>query len=223
MDAIAGHFEIDWSKEDLERVTHTIVKKYNAEIHSQSAIEGTLELKHEHHVAGHDVERIEIEIFDVAHNIIGGGEEGDKTIVGTKEQADHSLQYMVAAAMLDDQVMPEQYLPERIQRSDVQSLLRKVAVRASSAYSLKFPNTMPCRIVVRLRDGQTLIKEKQDYEGFHTRPMTWRTVADKFERLSDAFVDAALRKEIVDAVTRLESIQIVELTELLTQVRAVHL
>jgi 2-methylcitrate dehydratase len=126
------------------------------------------------------------------------------------------------APILDDQVMPEQYLPERIQRSDVQNLLRKVAVRASSAYSLKFPNTMPCRIMVRLRDGRTLIKEKKDYEGFHSRPMTWRTVADKFERLSSAFVDAALRKEIVDAVARLESIQIVDLTKLLTQVRVAH-
>jgi 2-methylcitrate dehydratase len=222
MDAIVGRFEIEWSKEDLERVTRTIVKKYNAEIHSQSAIEGTLELKHEHHVAGADVERVEIEIFDVAHNIIGGGEEGDKTVVRTKEQADHSLQYMVAAAILDDQVMPEQYLPERIQRSDVQNLLRKIVVRASSAYSLKFPNAMPCRIVVHLRDGRTLTKEKQDYEGFHTRPMTWRTVADKFERLSGAFADAALRKEILNAVARLESIQTVDLTELLTQVRVVR-
>jgi 2-methylcitrate dehydratase len=222
MDAIVGRFEIEWSKEDLERVTRTIVKKYNAEIHSQSAIEGTLELKHEHHVAGADVERVEIEIFDVAHNIIGGGEEGDKTVVRTKEQADHSLQYMVAAAILDDQVMPEQYLPERIQRSDVQNLLRKIVVRASSAYSLKFPNAMPCRIVIHLRDGRTLTKEKQDYEGFHTRPMTWRTVIDKFERLSGAFADAALCKEILNAVARLESIQTVDLTELLTQVRVVR-
>jgi 2-methylcitrate dehydratase len=222
MDAIAGRFEIEWSKEDLERVTHTIVKKYNAEIHSQSAIEGALELKNEHHVTSADVDRVEIEIFDVAHNIIGGGEEGDKTVVRTKEQADHSLQYMVAAAILDDQVMPEQYLPERIQRSDVQNLLRKIAVRASSAYSLKFPNTMPCRIMVHLRDGRTFTKEKQDYEGFHTRSMTWRTVADKFERLSGVFADAALRKEILDAVARLESIQTVDLTELLTQVRVVR-
>ncbi len=34
MDAIAGQFVIDWSSEDLERVLRTIVKKYNAEIHS---------------------------------------------------------------------------------------------------------------------------------------------------------------------------------------------
>ena len=37
-------------------MTRTIVKKYNAEIHSQSAIEGTLELKHERQFAGADVE-----------------------------------------------------------------------------------------------------------------------------------------------------------------------
>ena len=47
MDAIAGPFEIDWSLEDLELVRRTIVKKFNAEIHSQSAIEGILRLKQE--------------------------------------------------------------------------------------------------------------------------------------------------------------------------------
>ena len=40
----------------------------------------------------------------------------DKSVMRTKEEADHSLQYMVAVAILDDQVTPEQYLPERIQR-----------------------------------------------------------------------------------------------------------
>jgi 2-methylcitrate dehydratase len=44
MDAIAGRFELDWGQEDLEAVTRTIVKKYNAEVHSQSALEGILEL-----------------------------------------------------------------------------------------------------------------------------------------------------------------------------------
>ena len=73
-----GRFELDWSLEDLERVTRTIIKKFNAEIHSQSAIEGILELKKEHGFTPGDVERVEIEIFDVAYNIIGGGEEGAK-------------------------------------------------------------------------------------------------------------------------------------------------
>ena len=45
MDAIAGVFDIDWLREDLERVKRTILKRFNAEIHSQSAIQGVLDLK----------------------------------------------------------------------------------------------------------------------------------------------------------------------------------
>ena len=79
MEAIAGPFEIDWAREDLESVRRTILKRYNAEIHSQSAIEALLELRAEHGLTGAEVERIELDIFQVAYDIIGGGEEGDKT------------------------------------------------------------------------------------------------------------------------------------------------
>src|SRR5512135_2967518 len=51
MDAIAGNFSLDWRKEDLEKITQTIVKRYNAEIHSQATIEGVLELKHNQSIA----------------------------------------------------------------------------------------------------------------------------------------------------------------------------
>lgn len=219
MDAIAGRFEIDWSQEGLERATHTILKRYNAEIHSQSAIEGILELKREHGFASAEVARVEIEIFDVAYHIIGGGEEGDKTIARTKEEADHSLPYMVAVAILDDRVMPEQYKPERIQRHDVQALLRKISVRPLEAYSQRFPNEMPCRITVSLYNNQVLVKEKQDYEGFRTHPMRWETVVQKFERLSGPYTDAPLRLKIIDAVTDMDSIRIAYIMRLLAKVQ----
>jgi 2-methylcitrate dehydratase len=221
MDAISGRFELDWSREDLERVTRTIIKKANAEIHSQSAIEGILKLKQETGFTPGDVEHIDIEIFDVAYHIIGGGEEGSKTLVRTKEEADHSLPYMVAVALLDNQVMPEQYKPERINRQDVQGLLRKIKVSPSEEYSRRFPDEMPCRLVVTLRDGRILKKEKRDYEGFHTRPMVWETVVRKFEGLSASYADSALRKKIVDAVARLEKIHVSDLTGLLEQVNSV--
>src|SRR5215472_7045077 len=139
MDAISGPFEIDWEKEDLERVTKTIVKRYNAEIHSQSALEGILELRARSPFPASTVERIDVEIFDVAFNIIGGGEEGDKTVVRLKEEADHSLPYLISVALLDGEVMPAQYLPERIGREDVQTLLRKVRVKADPDLSERFP------------------------------------------------------------------------------------
>jgi 2-methylcitrate dehydratase len=162
---------------------------------------------------------IEIEIFDVAYHIIGGGVEGDKNVVRTKEEADHSLPYIVAVAILDDQVMPEQYLPTRIERPDVQSLLSKIRVRPSAEYSRRFPDEMPCRIKVTLNDGRILTKEKRDYEGFLTRPMSWGTVAAKFERLSEPYADRELRRTIIDAVANLEAIQVTALTQLLGEVQ----
>lgn len=218
MDTIAGRFDIDWEGEDLERVTRTILKKYNAEIHSQSALEGILELREEHSFRGEDVSSVEIEIFDVAYNIIGGGEEGDKRVIRTKEEADHSLPYMAAAAILDSQVMPEQYHPERIERQDIQSLLRKVIIRPSAELTRRFPDEMPCCITIRLKDGRVLVKEKRDYEGFHTRPMRWETVIHKFEVLSAPYTDSEQRRAIVDVVMCMESVQVTDLAQLLAGV-----
>jgi 2-methylcitrate dehydratase len=219
MEAIAGPFQIDWAREDLERVRRTLIKKYNAELHSQSAIEGVLELRQEHDFSGDDVAKIEIDIFDVAYHIIGGGEEGDKTIVRRKEEADHSLHYMVAVALLDGWVGPAQYEPQRIQRRDVQELLRRVVVRPSDAYTRRFPQEMPCRLAVTLRDGPVLTREKRDYEGFSTRPMTWESVVDKFERLSEPYTTAKLRRQIAEAVAEIETTSAANLMALLAQVQ----
>jgi len=42
---ITGKFELDWSKENLEAVLKTDIKKYNAEFHAQTTMEATLELR----------------------------------------------------------------------------------------------------------------------------------------------------------------------------------
>jgi 2-methylcitrate dehydratase len=218
MEAISGPFRIDWSREDLERVTLTIIKKYNAEVHSQSAIEGILEMKYQYGFSAEEILRVELDIFNVAFNIIGGGEEGVKTIVSTKEEADHSLPYILAAAILDGVVMPDQYSRERIRRDDVQDLLKRIFVRPRTDLSDRFPFEMPCRLKVNLKNGDVLEHEKKDYEGFHTKPLKWEGVVRKFESLSRPHVGSELSMSIEQAVNDLESIRVEELTELLARV-----
>ena len=220
MDAITGSFEIDWSREDLDRVERTILKKYNAEIHSQTAIEGLLALRQLHPFRPEEVEQISAETFDVAYHIIGGGDEGNKTSgIAVKEQADHSLPYILAVALLDGAVMPEQYRTERIQQSDVQELPRRVTVQPNASYSERFPNEMPCRITVRLRDGRTLSKEVHDYPGFFTQPMSWDMALAKFECLAGPYTTAPERRAIVEAVFHLENTSVPDLMRLLGSVR----
>jgi len=215
MDAIAGPFELDWQSEGFDRVGRTILKKHNAEIHSQSAIEGLLALKRIVRFAPEQVERIDVEIFDVAYHIIGGGAEGEKTSVMTKEQADHSLPYVLAVAVLDDQVFPEQYRPGRILSPDVQALLRKIYVQPDQALSSRFPDRIPCRIRVQLAEGPNLSREQNDYEGFVTRPMGWESVIQKFQRLSMNHLREDRQNLIIETVRQLETRPVSELTALL--------
>jgi 2-methylcitrate dehydratase len=216
MDSIAGPFEIDWEGEDLERVRRTFLKRYNAEIHSQSALEGLLELLEEHAIDPLAVERIELETFQVAYDIIGGGEEGGKKEIETKEQADHSLPYLLAVALLDGRVMPEQFAPERIARPDVQALLRRVDVRPAADLTARFPAEHACRLRLHLAGGTTLSTQKSDYEGFLTRPMSWARARRKFERLA-ARVEPGLVAELAETVSALDELDTRYLTGILAR------
>jgi 2-methylcitrate dehydratase len=220
MDTIAGRFAIDWAAEDLERVRRTILKRYNAEIHAQSAIEALLDLRERDGFSGGDVDRIDLEVFDVAYHIIGGGQEGEKTLVRTKEEADHSLPYLLAVAALDGQVLPAQYAAARIRAGDVQALLRRVHVRPAEHLSRLFPERHACRLSVRLRDGRLLTADKQDYEGFHTRPMSWTTVADKFSNLATPVIGPRTASDVVERVAGLTAASRSEVTALLDQLSA---
>jgi 2-methylcitrate dehydratase len=220
METIAGHFEIDWEREDLERVRRTFLKRYNAEIHSQSALEALLELREAHDLDPTAVERIELETFQVAYDIIGGGEEGGKKDIRTKEEADHSLPYLLAVALLDAQVMPEQFAPERIVRADVQALLQRVDVRPAADLSARFPAEHACRLRLRLTGGAILAAERRDYEGFLTRPMSWEGARRKFERLASGSVEPGLAAELAEAVRALDELETRDLTTLLARTGA---
>jgi 2-methylcitrate dehydratase len=215
MDAITGYFQISWPAQDLGGVGRTTMKKYNAEIHSQTAIEAVLTMLRRYRFSSIDVDRVEVEIFDVAYNIIGGGEEGDKTTVFTKEQADHSLPYVIAVAILDGRVMPEQYEQERIRRADVQALLGKVSVQLNANFSERFPDEMPCRIKITLKDGRVIEQETKDYEGSFTRPMSWEMAIQKFNEIATPHASAAQRTAIADAVANLERVSVRELMQCL--------
>jgi 2-methylcitrate dehydratase len=115
--------------------------------------------------------------------------------------------------------MPAQYLPERIECQDVQTLLRKVIVRPLDSFSRRFPAEMPSRIQITLNNGQALTKEKRDYEGFLTRPMGWNTITKKFKQLSQARIPPQLQREIEEAVANLENIQVSELMSLLGKIK----
>lgn len=217
-EAITGPFEIDWESENLEKVLGISIKKYNAGVHSQTGIEGVIELKNEHSISPGEIERVELETYERAFYIMGGGGAGDKHDIRNKETADHSLPYVLAAALIDGEVMPAQFEIERIRAEDVQALLRRVSITCGDDLTARYPAQSPVRLRIEMKDGTVFEKEKPGYEGFPASPMSWESVRGKFDALCGPHTTEGLRGEIADAVSRLESVPARELGALLGRV-----
>jgi 2-methylcitrate dehydratase len=114
--------------------------------------------------------------------------------------------------------MPAQFTPERIMRSDVQTLMKKVSVKPNQAYTNEYPRRMPAWVTVRLENGTTFEHEVKDYPGLASHPFTWEDSVEKFDQLVTGRIDGSLSEDIKDAVRSLESIQVKDLTKLLNHV-----
>jgi 2-methylcitrate dehydratase len=211
---------IDWDKEGYEGVVQSTIKKYNSMIHTQSAVYCMVELVKQNKIDPAKVVSIEAEVFQLAYDFAGGGLYGTDKVIQTKEQADHSLPYLLAVALLDGDVQPAQFKPDRIVKPDVQALLKKVSVRPNHEFTEEYPAKMPAKITVRLQDGKLIEHEVQDYPGLASRPFTWEDSVEKFDSLVAGRADKGLSEEIKSAVQSLESIQVRDLMPLLGRVRA---
>jgi 2-methylcitrate dehydratase len=210
---------IDWDKVGYDGVVESSIKKYNSMIHTQSAVHCMVELGSQNKIDPGKVISVEAEVIQLAYDFAGGGLYGIDKVIRTKEQADHSLPYLLAVALLDGDVMPAQFAPDRIIKSDVQALLKKVSVRPNREFTEVYPAKMPAKITVRLQEGQVIEHEVQDYPGLASDPFTWEESVAKFDRLVANRVDDVLAGEIKDAVLSLENIQARDLTKLLGNVK----
>ena len=211
---------VDWDKQGYEGVVESTIKKYNSMIHTQSAVHCMVELAKQNKIDPSKVVSIEAEVFQLAYDFAGGGLYGVDKVIQTKEQADHSLKYLLAVALLDGDVMPAQFKPERIIKSDVQNLLKKVSVRPNQEFTELYPQKMPAKITVRLQDGKVIEHEVQAYPGLASDPFTWEDTAEKFDRLVAGRADEGLCNEIKDAVRSIENIQARDLLKLLSRAKA---
>jgi 2-methylcitrate dehydratase len=209
---------IDWDNEGYDGVVGSTIKKYNSMIHTQSAVQCMVELVHQTKIDPNKVVSIEVEVFQLAYDFAGGGLYGVDKVIRTKEQADHSLPYLLAVALIDGDVMPAQFNPDRIIKPDVQGLLKKVSVRPNHEYTEQYPKKMPAKITIRLQDGKVIQHEVQDYPGLASHPFTWEDAVEKFDALVAGRIDNSLSSEIKNAVHLVENIRVRDLMNLLGHV-----
>jgi 2-methylcitrate dehydratase len=213
-EVVSGDFSVDLDP-GCERVYDTMSKRYVAETYAQSAVEGIIDLADREGIDHTGVESIDLDTFAGAKLIIGGGE-GSRYEVRTKAQADHSLPYMLAVALIDRELTNDAYVPERIQAEDVQDLLRTVTVEEDERFTERFEaGEMPARVTITMGDGTTHEVEKDDFAGHPRNPMSWEGIEEKFTTMASHRYDETRRGEIIEVVRDLEEYDTTDLVALL--------
>ena len=227
---IGMELKYNWDEDQFDLIPKCILKNYNSEVHTQSLVEAALQLKQKHRINPENIESIDLLTFITAYHIVGGGEYGDRHTVFSKEQADHSLPYVIAASLLDNELYPEQFEESRINSADVQQLLKKVKVNTKfhlhkpvkiagflDPYTEAYPNKLMGEVKIKMISGEEYSLEKEDYCGFHTRPMSWGDVKKKFKKLSKENADKELQNEIIDVISTIQKHKLKDLTKLIAK------
>jgi len=207
----------DWTNEKFDLIPCCILKSYNSEVHTQPSVEAAIELKRQHSFNPSEIEKIEISTFLTAYHIVGGGEYGNRKTVYTKEQGDQSMPYVIAAAILDGQLYPEQLFPEKINQPDVQELLQKVNVHTSfpihkpvklagmlDKNTEAYPDKLISEVTIYLKNGEKFSIKKESYKGFFLDPLSWEDVIKKFRKITGNKVDESAKDQIIDIIRNLE-------------------
>jgi 2-methylcitrate dehydratase len=171
---------VDWEDPSLKIVSQTVLKKYCSLIHGQPVLEAVLDVKRSNGLVAANIKRVRCDVFQGAFDFAGGGRYGSKDHPQTKEQADYNLKYLIAVALLDDQVGPAQLQPARIQAPDAQALLARVEIRPDEHFTARYPRELNARITIYTKDQRLLVKEQLGYEGGLTNPMSWDRVWRNF-------------------------------------------
>jgi 2-methylcitrate dehydratase len=209
----------DWDNPSLEIVNQTVLKKYCSLIHGQPVLEAVLNLKRSNGLVAANIKRVHCDVFQGAFDFAGGGRYGSKDHPQAKEQADYNLKYLIAVALLDDQVGPAQLQSARIQAPDAQALLARVDIRPDERFTARYPRELSALVTIYTKDKRILVQEQLGYEGGLTNPMSWDRAVQKFQWLSEPFADQDLRTRLIEAVQQLDERPISGLTDLLGQVR----
>jgi 2-methylcitrate dehydratase len=176
------------------------VKFFPAEYHSQAPLWLALELRKK--VRVDDIESIDVQTYYTAWSEIGS--EPEKWHPKTRETADHSLPYLLAAALTDGAITAESFSDARIADPKISQLMQRIRISENKAYTGEFPGKLMTSIEVATRDGQRLNENVSYPKGHAKNPMSDTDIESKFAGLAQSVMASPARDALLDALWRID-------------------
>jgi 2-methylcitrate dehydratase len=166
--------------DDPFRITQTIVKSYPSQIHTQAPIGLALELGQK--VALADIKSIHIDTYHTAAS--SASSEPEKWDPKTRETADHSIPFLVAAAFQEGAVTPGSFTPQGISDVTKRETMSKMTISEDADFTAKYPSEYNCRITVVDQAGKEHIAHTSYSKGHKNNPLDDRELEGKFRSFS---------------------------------------
>ncbi len=212
MKLVSGQFELQrfGSEKNPFKILETCIKHFPVEYHAQSAVEAALDLRREFRTKEgknfmFSIKSVEIHTFDAAIEIIGSGNE--RWNPQTRETADHSLPYCVAAALMDGAITIDSFSPERIKDKKLHSFLQNVAVNEDKQFTRNYPKKMSTRITIHT-SGRKYEKQVDYPRGHPKNYMPDKELEKKFRILASKQLGKNKAEKVLNSLWNLEKMNV---------------
>jgi len=197
---------------DSWRILQCGMKFFPTEALTHAPISATLDLMIEHDLNPEEVGTVTIYSLARAADILADHSKYDPR---NKETADHSLPYVIAAAVAERQVTPLQFTDAKIMDPTIRAQLSKVKVIADPEIEAVFPELQRVRVVIATTDGRELERRLDYPKGDPRNPLTDAEIAGKFAALAEGIATPDDVERMQKAVNRTEEYD--DVRELMTE------
>ena len=166
-------------------------------------IDGALELLARHGLEAGDVRRIDVGLPSEMYRGVMWPEER-KYRPETVADAQFSLPFCIATAVLEGRVDLRSFAPERLGDERTLELASRVHGRKDASCDAVFPSTIGAVVTILTNDGRTLETRIDQARGEPENPLAWDGVVAKFLGCADAVIAPEQARSAIAAVAALD-------------------
>jgi len=185
------------------RITQCGMKAFPTEALTHTPISAVLSLVKDNDLKPADIAKVHIRTTARGADILSDPSKYDPH---TKETADHSLPYVVAAAIADRQVTPLQFTPAKINDATIRAQLNKIVVVADPEIEKVFPALQRVIVKITTTKGRAFEKQLDFPKGDPRNPLSDTEIEEKFAALADPVMSKSAQRVVKDAVWNLEKV-----------------
>ncbi|EZH64737.1 hypothetical protein DH09_19660 [Bacillaceae bacterium JMAK1] len=186
-------------------VLKTSIKPHACCRYKQAPLDLILSLVNKHNIHPSEVESVTIDLVKTALPIVALPEELKRNPLST-EDAQFSMHYGAAVAVLYRKTLLEQYENDVIHQSEVTSMVNKIHCKHNPELDREFPRKWPAQVTIQTTRGE--FYDEIDYpKGDPENPLTWDEVIEKFRYVTEPIYSYDQQTNIIEKIRNLETVK----------------